>query len=127
MEHYFPERDIFGDDHFGDRPSRPTRAQGYGVAAGRACRRGRRRLALPGGAGAWQADRAVGPDPRGSRRGRARPSDRPPPANRLDGAVMIKSLSVWWDGACVGALRIDEHGDLAFTYAAGWLADPGRP
>jgi serine/threonine-protein kinase HipA len=36
---------------------------------------------------------------------------------------MIKSLSVWWDGARVGALQIDEHGDLAFTYAADWLAD----
>ena len=39
---------------------------------------------------------------------------------------MIKSLCVWWDGACVGALQIDEHGDLAFTYAAQWLADPER-
>src|SRR5258706_14534416 len=108
MEHYFPERDIFGDDHFGDRPSRPTRAQGYGVAAGRACPPPRRRPALPGGGGAWQADRAVGPDPRGSRRGRARPSDRHPPANKLDAAVLIKSLSVWGDRARAGALRIDE-------------------
>ncbi len=40
---------------------------------------------------------------------------------------MIKSLSVWWDGAVVGALRIDEHGDLAFAYDAGWLADPAKP
>lgn len=39
---------------------------------------------------------------------------------------MIKSLSVWWDGARVGALQIDEHGDLAFTYATDWLADPER-
>ncbi len=39
---------------------------------------------------------------------------------------MIKSLCVWWDGACVGALRIDEHGELSFTYAADWLADPRR-
>jgi serine/threonine-protein kinase HipA len=37
---------------------------------------------------------------------------------------MIKSLSVWWDAAVVGALQIDEHGDLAFTYDAAWLADP---
>jgi serine/threonine-protein kinase HipA len=37
---------------------------------------------------------------------------------------MIKSLCVWWDGALVGALQIDEHGDLAFTYDAHWLADP---
>ncbi|WP_411288973.1 type II toxin-antitoxin system HipA family toxin [Phenylobacterium sp.] len=39
---------------------------------------------------------------------------------------MIKSLSVWWDGAVAGALRIDEHGDLAFAYDAGWLADPQK-
>lgn len=37
---------------------------------------------------------------------------------------MIKSLAVWWDGAVVGVLQIDEHGDLAFAYDAGWLADP---
>lgn len=37
---------------------------------------------------------------------------------------MIKSLSVWWDGAVVGTLQIDEHGDLAFTYAPAWVADP---
>jgi serine/threonine-protein kinase HipA len=40
---------------------------------------------------------------------------------------MIKSLSVWWDGAIVGALQIDEHGDLAFTYDAAWLTDPAKP
>jgi serine/threonine-protein kinase HipA len=39
---------------------------------------------------------------------------------------MIKSLSVWWDGAVVGALQIDEHGDLAFTYDGAWLADPAK-
>ncbi len=39
---------------------------------------------------------------------------------------MIKSLSVWWDGAVVGALQIDEHGDLAFVYDAAWLADPAK-
>lgn len=39
---------------------------------------------------------------------------------------MIKSLSVWWDGAVVGALQIDEHGDLAFTYDAAWLTDPAK-
>lgn len=37
---------------------------------------------------------------------------------------MTKSLSVWWDGDVVGQLQIDEHGDLAFVYEAGWLADP---
>jgi len=39
---------------------------------------------------------------------------------------MIKSLSVWWEGALVGALRIDEYGDLAFTYDAEWVADPRK-
>jgi serine/threonine-protein kinase HipA len=39
---------------------------------------------------------------------------------------MIKSLCVWWDGAVVGALQIDEHGDLAFRYDAAWLADPAK-
>jgi serine/threonine-protein kinase HipA len=37
---------------------------------------------------------------------------------------MTAALSVWWGGARVGALRIDEHGDLAFAYDADWLADP---
>lgn len=37
---------------------------------------------------------------------------------------MIKSLRVWWAGAQVGVLRIDEHGDLEFGYAEAWLADP---
>lgn len=40
---------------------------------------------------------------------------------------MIKSLTVWWDGASVGTLRIDEHGDLGFSYDSGWLADEGLP
>lgn len=40
---------------------------------------------------------------------------------------MIKALGVWWDGARVGVLRIDEHGDLAFAYDADWLADPRKP
>lgn len=39
---------------------------------------------------------------------------------------MIKSLSVWWDDGVVGALQIDEHGDLAFAYDAAWLADPAK-
>jgi serine/threonine-protein kinase HipA len=37
---------------------------------------------------------------------------------------MIKSLCVWWEAAKVGALQIDEHGDLTFAYGADWLADP---
>jgi serine/threonine-protein kinase HipA len=39
---------------------------------------------------------------------------------------MIKSLTVWWAGAEVGLLRIDEHGDLEFAYAEAWLADSQR-
>ena len=39
---------------------------------------------------------------------------------------MIKSLAVWWDGAVVGALQIDEHGDLAFAYDTRWLAEPAK-
>ncbi len=37
---------------------------------------------------------------------------------------MNRALSVWWDGAVVGTLRIDEHGDLSFAYAQAWLDDP---
>jgi len=40
---------------------------------------------------------------------------------------MSRSLSVWWDGARVGALQIDPHGDLGFIYDRNWLADPRRP
>jgi len=40
---------------------------------------------------------------------------------------MNRSLSVWWDGTLVGALRIDKHGDLGFAYDQVWLDDPARP
>ena len=40
---------------------------------------------------------------------------------------MIRALAVWWDGACVGRLEIDAHGDLSFAYDPDWLADPSRP
>lgn len=40
---------------------------------------------------------------------------------------MKAALSVWWDGKLVGALRIDEHGDMSFAYAPDWLADPAAP
>ena len=40
---------------------------------------------------------------------------------------MSRSLSVWWNGALVGALRIDEHGDLGFAYDQAWLNDPAKP
>ena len=38
---------------------------------------------------------------------------------------MKATLSVWWDGKLVGALRLDEHGDMSFAYDAAWLADAG--
>lgn len=40
---------------------------------------------------------------------------------------MIKSLTVWWDGARVGLLRIDENGDLEFVYDLAWVEDAARP
>lgn len=40
---------------------------------------------------------------------------------------MTQALRVWWDGAPVGLLRLDENGDLAFQYEATWLADERRP
>lgn len=36
---------------------------------------------------------------------------------------MRATLSVWWDGKLVGALRLDEHGDMSFAYHPAWLAD----
>ncbi|MBA4793647.1 MAG: type II toxin-antitoxin system HipA family toxin [Phenylobacterium sp.] len=40
---------------------------------------------------------------------------------------MIRSLTVWWDGARVGLLRIDENGDLEFVYDGAWLEDGTKP
>lgn len=40
---------------------------------------------------------------------------------------MSKSLAVWWNTTYVGALQIDQHGDLAFTYAPSWVDDAGKP
>lgn len=40
---------------------------------------------------------------------------------------MINSLTVWWDGARVGLLRIDDNGDLEFVYDPDWVGDPARP
>ena len=37
---------------------------------------------------------------------------------------MTNALTVWWDHAMVGALRINRHGDPSFSYAETWL---GRP
>lgn len=40
---------------------------------------------------------------------------------------MTRALSVLWDGANVGALRLDPHGDLSFAYDPAWLSDATRP
>ena len=40
---------------------------------------------------------------------------------------MTRSLSVWWDAALVGTLRVDQHGDFGFAYTQAWLDDPIRP
>lgn len=39
---------------------------------------------------------------------------------------MTRALTVWWNDAPVGVLRLDENGDLAFQYEAAWLADDRR-
>ncbi|MBU6371190.1 MAG: type II toxin-antitoxin system HipA family toxin [Alphaproteobacteria bacterium] len=36
---------------------------------------------------------------------------------------MKAALSVWWEDKIVGALRLDEHGDVSFAYDPAWLAD----
>ena len=36
---------------------------------------------------------------------------------------MRSALSVYWDRRLVGALRLDEHGDMSFQYDPVWLAD----
>jgi serine/threonine-protein kinase HipA len=37
------------------------------------------------------------------------------------------TLSVWWDRAVVGTLTVNQHGQMRFAYAPGWLADAARP
>ena len=39
---------------------------------------------------------------------------------------MTQALSVWWDGAIVGTLQVNKHGQMRFTYASEWLADASR-
>lgn len=39
---------------------------------------------------------------------------------------MIRTLVVWWEGARVGRLSLDAHGDLGFAYDSAWVADPRR-
>lgn len=40
---------------------------------------------------------------------------------------MSKTLNVWWSGEVVGALTIDRHGEMGFSYTNDWLADPEKP
>jgi serine/threonine-protein kinase HipA len=40
---------------------------------------------------------------------------------------MKSALSVWWDDAIAGELRLNEHGDISFVYNADWVADSARP
>lgn len=40
---------------------------------------------------------------------------------------MTRTLTVWWDEEVVGALRVDQHGEMSFEYASGWLANAARP
>lgn len=40
---------------------------------------------------------------------------------------MTKRLTVWWDGANVGALSVDRHGEMRFSYADDWLGDQTKP
>jgi len=40
---------------------------------------------------------------------------------------MARSLSVWWGERLVGALSIDAHGDMGFSYDPSWLNDPSHP
>jgi serine/threonine-protein kinase HipA len=37
------------------------------------------------------------------------------------------ALNVFWDHALVGRLGLDDHGDMNFSYASGWLEDPTKP
>lgn len=39
---------------------------------------------------------------------------------------MTRTLSVWWEGAVVGTLRVNEHGEMGFAYSPTWLEDPQR-
>jgi len=41
--------------------------------------------------------------------------------------MTTRALSVWWDQSLVGALRLDQHGDLGFVYDQTWLDDGVRP
>ena len=40
---------------------------------------------------------------------------------------MTRTLSVWWEGAAVGTLQVNKHGEMRFAYSPEWLADSSRP
>jgi len=39
---------------------------------------------------------------------------------------VTRTLSVWWEGALVGTLQVNKHGQMRFAYAPEWLADASR-
>jgi len=41
--------------------------------------------------------------------------------------VTTRSLSVWWDQGLVGALRLNQYGELNFVYDQTWLDDSAGP
>lgn len=40
---------------------------------------------------------------------------------------MKRTLSVWWEGAIVGTLQVNQHGEMRFAYSPEWLSDSSRP
>jgi serine/threonine-protein kinase HipA len=40
---------------------------------------------------------------------------------------VTRTLSVWWEGAVVGELAVNQHGEMRFAYSPEWLADSSRP
>jgi serine/threonine-protein kinase HipA len=40
---------------------------------------------------------------------------------------VTRTLAVWWDGALVGALRLNAHGEMTFAYAESWLTSDASP
>jgi serine/threonine-protein kinase HipA len=38
-----------------------------------------------------------------------------------------RSLNVWWDGQIVGQWTQNEHGELGFAHASGWLVREDAP
>jgi serine/threonine-protein kinase HipA len=40
---------------------------------------------------------------------------------------VTRKLTVWWEGAVVGTLQVNKHGEMRFAYSPEWLADSSRP